>query len=152
MRLHAIKSFYDHQNGLVTLEDDVLSIVRQVRERYGDKVSIQLDEGNGWYHFVEHGDDGTDRLIFSTEELDGRAVERLFKADSQWHGHEDPYAALEREQDEAQAELDKAHLERVLDAGERLASAIKKDGLDDRMPLQVAVTRPVGHRWRSKIA
>ena len=40
MELRAIKAFYDAREGLVTLDDDVLSIVQQVRELYGDKIRV----------------------------------------------------------------------------------------------------------------
>src|SRR5215469_925651 len=63
-RLHAIRSFYDQRLGLVTLEDDVLSVVRQVRELYGGRVFVLLDEITGAYHLVENSAEGTERLIF----------------------------------------------------------------------------------------
>lgn len=141
VKLPAIRSFYTNQMGLVTLDDDVLSIVRQVNELYDGKVSIQLDPVTGWYHFVGHEEDGTDRLIFTVQELDGRAFERLQAADSQWRGHEDPYDAAEREQDELQAQIDENYKEKIRESSERLAWAIKKDGIDDRLPLSLPVSR-----------
>src|SRR5215471_14099802 len=115
-KLFAIKSYYDAELGqLVTLDDDVLSIVRQVRELYGDKVAINLDPRTGWYHVTEHCSDGTERLILSTDELDGRILRRIMEADSEWHGYKDPYDAAEREQDEAQAAIDAQYWEQTSD-------------------------------------
>jgi hypothetical protein len=146
-RLHAIKCYYDSDVGqLVELDDDVLGIVSQVNQLYGGRVAINLDPRTGWYHFTEHCEDQTERLIFSVDVLDGRALERLMKADSQWRGHKDPYDAAEREQDEAQAALDEAYREKLREHGERLAHAIKKDGIDDRLPLTVAMSGRKGRR------
>src|SRR5215472_9160916 len=141
MRLHAIKSWYEGQ-GLITLEDDVLSIVRQVRELYEEKVTIELDPDTGWYHFVGH-ENGTDYLIFSTDCLDPRALDRLRRSDCQWIGYQDPYEAAEREQDELQLAIDTRLRERVSEEGERLIHALKKDGVVPHLPTTVSIPREV---------
>jgi len=128
MELHAVKTFYSEREGLVTLDDDVLSIVRQVRELYGDRVTISLEPTTGQYVFAEHCEDGTERLIFTSEHLDGRDLERLMQADSQSRGHEDQYDRAEREQDEVKRQLEEQQGEAMKEAHERLAHAIKKDG------------------------
>lgn len=143
MELHAVKAWYDHRVGMVTLEDDVLSIVRQVREKYGNKVSIELDENHGVYHFVEHGDDHTDRLIFSTPELDYRALDRLLRSDSQGRVYNDPYDAAEREQDELNKLKDQQFGEQVQEVGEELAHALRKDGKAPYFPTPVAIPRGI---------
>jgi hypothetical protein len=142
-QLRAVKAWYDSRLGMVTLEDDVLSIVRQVRELYGDKVTIELDEYQGCYHFVEHSDDHTDRLIFSTTELDARALDRLLRSDSMSRIYQDPYDAAERAQDESLAERDARDSERLYAEGERLAHALRKDGMMPDFPLPVAIPRGV---------
>lgn len=144
LHLRAIKSFYSLQHGgMITLEDDVLSIVSQVRDDYGDKVSIQLDPVTGWYHFVGHEDDGTDRLIFSVDELDPRALDRLRRADGQARGFEDPYLAVEREQDEHFARLEEEGLDKVRASGEELAFHLKKQGIMPRLPMSIPVTKEI---------
>jgi hypothetical protein len=142
-QLYAIKAWYDNRLGMVTLEDDVLSIVRQVRELYGGRITIELDPDRGCYHFVEHCEDHTDRLIFSVGELDARALERLQGADSQVRGHEDPYDAAEREQDAIWNAQEEASREVVRSHGEELAHALKKDGVMPRLPLTVSIPRVV---------
>lgn len=140
-KLHAIKTFYSAEaGGLVTLEDDVLSVVQQVKDLYGDRVSIQLDPHSGFYHFVEHGADGTDRLIFSTNELDGRCITRLAKSDSHSRGYEDPYDRLEQEQDELREQQDNLLREKVREPLERLVHNLKQTGVEPRLPLQVPLT------------
>lgn len=142
MELHAIKTFYSRREGLVELEDDVLSIVRQVREAHGNRVKICWEPTTGMYVFSENCEDGTERLIFMVEELDGRALERLAQADSLSRGYDDAYDRLEREQDEAFARADEEKAERLREEGERLAHALKQDGIGPH-PLQVAVPRGV---------
>jgi len=121
MELRAIKSFYTSREGMVTLDDDVLSIVRQVRELYGDKVKICWEPTTEHYVFIENSADGAERLIFTTPELDGRAFERLLASDSHARNYEDPYDASEREQDELHARRDEPYLDQIRGAGEELA-------------------------------
>lgn len=141
-QLYAIKSWYDNRLGMVTLEDDVLSIVRQVKEMYGERITVEMDPRQGCYHFVEHCEDQTHRLIFSTTELDARCMDRLLRADSQSRGYEDPYDAAEREQDELQRNADIAAREKLLAHGEELTHALKKDGLVPHLPLKVSMSIP----------
>ena len=128
MELYAMKTFYDNREGLVTLEDDVLSIVTQVRELYGHRIKICLEPTTGHYVFSERCEDGTERLIFITEELDARCLDRLRRADSHSRGYEDPYDVAEREQDRILAEKDQKSMEGIMEAGERLAWAFEEDG------------------------
>jgi len=123
LQLRAIKTFYTGRQGLITLEDDVLSVVARVRELYGDKITVELDPDSGHFHFVGH-EDGTDYLIFTTPELDLRAIERLQRADQHNRSYADPLAAAEREQDEAMRARDEEAMQKILEAGERLAWAM----------------------------
>lgn len=129
MEIHAIKAFYTAREGLVELEDDALSIVRQVREQYGDKVKITWEPDSEDFVFIEKCEDGTERLIFTCKELDGRALERLFLADKEWWGYEDTYDKQEKAQDEEFQRRDEEKLDSLRDGGERLAHALKKDGI-----------------------
>jgi hypothetical protein len=138
-RLYAIKRFYAGGR-LVTLEDDVLSVVRQVRELYEDRVTIEMDPDTGWFHFTGH-ENGTDYLIFSTDCLDARALDRLLSSDSHWRGHRDPYDAAEREQDELDAAKEAAGREQINIVGEKLAHALREEGKAPRLPLPVSIPR-----------
>jgi hypothetical protein len=150
MELHAIKSFYDSRQGLVELDDDTLSIVRQVRELYGNRVKVSWEPTTEWFVFSENCNDGTERLIFTTPELDGRALERLLMADSQARLYQDAYDKNEQEQDEALARRDSAGQERLRDHGERLAHGLKKDDIGP-YPLQVSVSgRRKGQNGKGK--
>jgi hypothetical protein len=87
-------------------------------------------------------------LIFSTDELDGRALERLQKADVQSRGYVDSYDEAEREQDELDKQKDEMTWERLSEPVERLVMAMKAEGVDDRMPLVL----PVAHTGRRRRA
>jgi hypothetical protein len=149
VKLYAVRSFYTRRSGLITLEDDVLSIVRQVREDYGDRVTIEMDPATDEFLFIERGEDGTDRLIFSTSLLDPQALDRLKRADSQSRGYEDPYDAAEREQDALHDALDEQSREKLLEYGEPLAHALKKDGVMPRLPLQTSLYVPPRRRAKN---
>jgi hypothetical protein len=120
MELRAVKCFYDNRQGLVELEDDVLSIVRQVRDLYGDRIKITWEPTTEQYVLIENSEDGNERLIFTTPELDGRVLDRLIASDSRARGYKDAYDEAERDQDRAQAAEDEASMEKVRDAGEAL--------------------------------
>lgn len=140
-QLHALKSWYSpERSGFMTLEDDVLGIVSQVRQLYDGKVTVELDDHNGKFHFVEHTD-GTDRLIFTVDELDQRALDRLVTADSQSRGYEDPYLAAERAQDEAQAHQDDEYKEHINQAGEELLFHLQREGRAPFLTKQVFVPK-----------
>jgi hypothetical protein len=141
MELRALRTWYTQGEGWVTLDDDVLSIVRQVKELYEGRVSIQMEPTTGHYVFVEHCGDGTDRLIFTTDELDGRSLIRLMQADSQSRAYQDPYDAAERAQDDAQNAIDDSYRGYVREAGEHLAHAMKREGVEPRLPLTVSMHR-----------
>ncbi len=143
MRLYGIKSWYDSREGMITVEDDVLSVVRQVRELYEDRITVELDPDSGLYHFVEHCDDHTDRLIFSSAELTPKELERLLLADSQGRAYQDPYDAAEREQDEFHANAERANSEKVQEMGEQLLYALRREGRAPRLTRPVVIPKDV---------
>jgi hypothetical protein len=124
MELLALRTFYDERHGLVELTDDMYSIVRQVRELYGGRVTVHRDDTHGHYYFVEHSEDSTERLIFITDHLDNRDLERLMKADSTGRNYTDPYLEAEKAQDQEQKDEDDKKMERLMEAGEGLAWAM----------------------------
>lgn len=142
VRLRDLKTFYARRMGLVTVDDDVLSIVRQLKEEYGERVTVEMDPNTGAYHFIEHCEDGTDRLIFSTYRLDPTSLDRVRRADSQSRLYQDPYTAAENEQDALDRLHEEAMRERVRETGEMLAHAFKKDGTMPRLPEKVSLYIP----------
>ena len=142
-RLHAVRSYYSSaRSGFVTLDDDVLSIVRQVRDRFGESITIEVDPETEWFHFIGH-ENGTDYLIFSTDILDGRALDRILMSDSQGRAYQDPYLANEREQDALNAAKDAASRGKIVEAGEMLAYYMKREGRAERLPSHIYVPKDV---------
>ena len=136
-----MKQFYDAREGLVELEDDVLSVVRQIRELYGHSIRVCHEPTTGEFVLSERCEDGEERLIFTTPVLDARVIDRLLRADKTLRGYVDPYDQQEREYDELLATRDQQALDRLGDAGERLAWAMEEDGKGTGA--QILVTRDI---------
>lgn len=140
MEMLPMKAWYDREHGVVELEDDVLSIVRHVREIYGENVTIELiPNGEEPYAFVEHCEDGSDRLIFTCMTLDGRALERLLRSDSHTRAYVDPYDEAEQAHDRLQDEKDEVSKEKLGEVAEEIAYALKREGRAESLPLTVGL-------------
>src|SRR5215471_1106012 len=140
MEMLPMKAWYNHEHGVIELEDDVLSIVRQVRELYERRITIELLPGAiEPYAFVEHCEDGTDRLVFTCIELDGRALERLQRSDSHSRMYVDPYEAQEAEHDALQDAKDEHSREQLMEVAEEMAYALKREGKGESLPLTVGL-------------
>jgi len=149
MEMLPMKAWYDREHGVVELEDDVLSVVRHVREIYGTHISIELiPDSPEPYAFVEHCEDGTDRLVFTCVELDGRALERLLRSDSHTRGYVDPYEAQEAEHDALQDAKDEHSREQLMEVAEEMAYALKREGKGESLPLTVGLNS--GRTQRAK--
>lgn len=149
MELQPLKAWYDNRQGVIELEDDVLSIVRQVREQYGTRITIELlPDSPEPYAFVEHCEDGTDRLIFTCTMLDGRALERLLRSDSHSRMYVDPYDESEQAHDRLQDQKDEASKEKLAPVAEEIAYALKREGRAESLPLTVGIN--AGRTQRAK--
>jgi hypothetical protein len=142
MEMLPLKAWYNHEHGVIELEDDVLSIVRQVREVYDRRITIELlPESREPYAFVEHCEDGVDRLIFTVEELDARALDRLLRSDSHSRGYQDVYDEAERAHDALQEAKDEHSKELIREHGEHIAYALKREGRAESLPLTVGLSK-----------
>lgn len=133
MKVHAIKTWFDSHLGAVSVTDDVLGVVQQIKQ-LDDRLNVFFNPQSEEFDIVETCLDGTDRLVFSVKELDARAVNRLQKADH-W-GSETPGSVLKRnEDDDFLSDLDRENdllqeakdartREKLMDALERYAWAI----------------------------
>jgi hypothetical protein len=140
MEMLPMKAWYNHEHGVIELEDDVLSIVRQVRELYERRITIELlPDSREPYAFVEHCEDGADRLVFTCVELDGRALERLLRSDSHGRAYIDPYDESEQAHDRLQEEKDYASQEKLGEVAEEMAYALKREGRAESLPLTVGL-------------
>jgi hypothetical protein len=133
MELFAVKTWHDQHHGVVEIDDDVQSIVSQVKVIGEGRIHVFYNEQTGNYDLVEHCLDGVQRLIFSVRELDGRVIHRLRAADHWLDGN--PEHVLDDEHDFAakvdnfnemlEARIHELQMDEVRDAGERLHSALK---------------------------
>jgi hypothetical protein len=147
MKISAVKTWYDQRHGVINLDGDVLGIVQRVKE-IDPRLSIYYNEQTDGYDLVESCLDGTDRLVFSVDELDQRLVDRLLKA-AHWVGdtpdHRDEFRPDDKdfasEMDKANEALlaakDEESMEKVREAGERLAWALEEDGQGVRASILV---------------
>lgn len=141
-QLHAFRTWYSpERQGFMTLDDDVLGIVSQVRQLSDGKITVELDDHNGKFHFVEHCEDGTDRLVFTVEELDQRALDRLMRADSSNRHYQDPYDEQERAQDALDRAKEDAQRERVNMIGEEVIFGLQKDGMAPFLSKSIYIPR-----------
>jgi hypothetical protein len=149
MEMLPMKAWYDRDHGVIELEDDVLSIVRHVREIYGNRVSVELlPNSSEPYAFVEHCEDKVDRLIFTCVDLDGRALERLLRSDAHARAYVDPYDQQESDFDRAQALQDEHSKEQLREVAEEMAYALKREGQAESLPLTVGLSK--GHTQRAR--
>lgn len=135
MEVHAVKTWYDQHLGVVEVEDDVVNVVRDIRE-ISPRIRVFYNEQRGNYDIVESCQDGTDRLIFSVDSLDARVPLRLRQVD-QWRGREDPEHLLPEEEDflakmdaaydRMDAERQEENRDQINEVGEQLAWAGEQD-------------------------
>lgn len=144
MRVPAVRSWVE-QGKMHLVENDVLDIVQQVKA-LDDRLDIYFNEWKGGFDVVEHCLDGTDRLVFHVDELDQRVVGRLLTADH-WHGRSDPshvksdsedfLAEIDSDNDQFFKDQDEAGMEKIRDAGERLAWALEQDGKGTKAQIHI---------------
>jgi len=132
VELHAVSTWFDAKKGsVIELEDDVQSVVRQVKE-IDPRLHVFYNEQTNGFDIVEHCLDGAQRLVFSVKELDARVVSRLHEGDT-WLGgnpehlvpdEDDFLTRMEAVQEAYHRDKEAMALEKVADAGERLAWAL----------------------------
>jgi len=132
VEVHSIRSWVNRRDGVVVVEDDVQNIVRGIKE-ISDRLHVFYNPQSEGFDLVESCLDSTDRLVFSVPELDNRVLDRLRLADH-WHGEDQPNHVLGDSEDfvarvdehnvKIQAAIDAKAMDKVRDAGERLAWAL----------------------------
>jgi hypothetical protein len=128
-----------YENGqLQVVEDDVLNVVRKIRDEFSPRVSVYWNDHIQKFTLTETSLDGTEeRLIFNVDLLDERVLDRLRHAD-QWRGREDPayvlpdsedfLARIEEAQEVLDAEKDRAFHEKREELKERYEAFAELDG------------------------
>jgi hypothetical protein len=104
----------------VTIDEDVLDIAKQLRE-IDPCLVLAWNERGGYFVIKERLENGDEKLVLTSTELDQRLVKRIEKLKSEDYNF---VAELDRVAAEKQKKLDQRFHERVGDAGERLFSAL----------------------------
>ena len=114
----------DRNGDLVTIDEDVLDIARQLRE-IDPCLSVIFNERRGLFVVVETLEDGSETLVTTAEVLDQRLIERIRKIS---HSDYSYTAELDRIDKERTKAIDHRFREAVGEAGERLKSVLKPKG------------------------
>jgi len=112
-----------HAGALVTIENDVLDVVRRLKE-IDPHLGVYWNEVGEYFVIYEMCDDGAERLVTTVKELDPKLIsyfERL--AHESW----DVVAEMEKMDDLAEKDKKYRFAERVGEIGERLHHALRKD-------------------------
>jgi len=145
VEVHSVRSWYDQHHGVVVVEDDVQNVVRDIKA-ISPRIHVYSNPQTSGFDLVESCLDGTDRLVFSVQQLDQRVVDRLRSADH-WHGQDVPNHVLGEDEDvtarvdahnREMEELQKEKFrDQLYDAGERLAWALDIGGPSVRSSILV---------------
>ncbi len=115
---------------LVEVDDDVQSIARGLRD-IDSHFCLRYSEAGEYfvvYYRPEGEPEGNGYVVTTAQELDGRLVDRVREVYHRTVNGSYSYAAeLEKADERAEAERQYAFEQKVGDAGERLAHALRKD-------------------------
>jgi hypothetical protein len=123
-------TFVSAYHGLVTVEDDVLGIKRQIVERW-PSLDVILDKDRLVWMIIENCENGDQKLCFETKSLDHRVFDRIEAADQHSPNAVDFFEAMQKHNDELERDRDRRFYEQIGDFGERFMHALKKDGVRD---------------------
>ena len=144
-RIGTLKHTYE-QGHVQTVEDDVLNVVRKIRQ-ISPRITVYWNDYLGVFTLTETSLGGDEeRLIFNTPSLDERVIDRLLQAD-QWRGREDPshvlpegedfVSVVDADQQRIDAEKDAATRERAAELNEALDAYLELDGRGVRASVRV---------------
>lgn len=107
---------------MVAIEQDLLDVISRIRE-IDPRLSVKWSV-DGEYFAIYEDVNGKDELVFTTNELDQRVVERLqFLASVDY----DYVKEIDRADKDAEKAQEHEFSEKVGERGERLAHALRKD-------------------------
>ena len=147
MKIHTLPAWVDRHQ-VVKVEDHVTAVVRDVHS-YSDRIDIYWNEEGLEFDLVERCLDGSERLIFSVPELDGRVLDRLHRADH-WYGNdvpthirpddEDFVSEMDALDEQEEKELRAKHMQEIMACGEELAWAL--EAVNDRPSVGGSISVP----------
>lgn len=108
--------------GLITIDEDVGGVAAQLRE-IDPKLKLAWND-KGEFFYVAEDDGREERLVFTARECDGRIVERARQIASESY---DLTAEMDRIDKAAEKRIDDRFHERLGEAGEKAAYALRED-------------------------
>lgn len=124
---------------MVTIEDDVLGIKREILERWPGfaegrvgSLNVEFDKDSLEWVVIQIERDGTQSMVFSVDKLDQRVIERLERADQNSRSYKPFDEEIDEHNEKLEAERERRFTEQIHDIGERLVHAFHKDGLIHR--------------------
>lgn len=125
-------SYFDaNLDRLVEVSGEVLDIKNEIRARW-PSVNMWYDTFDEVWVLTVTLEDNTERLFMQRKELPPREelMLQIAKADPTHRLYEDPIEAVDRDNAQIEREHERRFSDQMGDAGERLLSALRKDGFD----------------------
>lgn len=148
MEVRAVQTWFDRKHGVMVVDDDVQNVVRDLKA-IDERIVVYYNEQTEGFDLIERCLDGKERLIFSVDELDQRAVHRLREADH-WHGQtlpnhvlgegEDYVAKVDEHNERMEQQRSEDAAAQIAYAGEGLAWAL--DNTKDRSSVGGSILVP----------
>lgn len=134
---------------IITYQEDVLGVKREIEQRWAGLVSVFFDTDMEVWVIVEHCQDGTDRVAFTTGVLSQATIDKIHRCDQDSRSFVDPEGAYQQADREEEREKDWNLSERVGEVAERMYHALRRDGLIHRPQVHLSTEGPV-YRERPK--
>lgn len=123
-------SYFDANRGrLVTEGPDILKIKAEIESGWPGVLSVFFDLEEEVWVIVEKCSDGVERLAVKTDILSQKTIDKLHRIDQAKHRQGDVNRQLELEDADVERKKDHILSESIGEAGERLFTALKKDGI-----------------------
>lgn len=124
-------SYVDANGGrLTSFQDDVLGYKTVIESRWPE-LKVLWDHENLEWVITQVDTEGSECLVFATKTLGEPTLERLGRADN---CRSDPFSDIEDWNDAMDRAQEKYNTERLNEAGEKLAWAIRKDEFNGPEP------------------
>jgi len=107
----------------VCIDEDVFDVARRLAQ-IDPSLSLHWNERGEYFVVVETGEDGRERLVTTTTELDGRLIEHVERLA---HPSYDFVGEMDRMDAQARRDADHRFHEQTGEVAERLAYAVRKD-------------------------
>lgn len=121
-------SYFDaNRNRLITEGPDVLDVKREILARWGDVLEVYFDTWQEEWVIVEKCQDGVDRLVLKTKQLNQQVIDKLHRIDQAAHVQGDLNRTYELEDDKAKKDDEHRLSEVIGENAERLYFALRKD-------------------------